>query len=92
MLSKDNSSSIGLRNQKLLVQVQVEAKMTLIVHSSLLLIFFILIYPLLTTLDPARGKHNMAEISKTAVSSAFFVSLLPLMVFLNLKTEGIITN
>nr|AMJ16495.1 NADH dehydrogenase subunit 5 [Schizopygopsis malacanthus chengi] len=66
--------------------------MTLIVHSSLLLIFFILIYPLLTTFDPAREKHNMAEMSKTAVSSAFFVSLLPLMVFLNLKTEGIITN
>nr|AMB65584.1 NADH dehydrogenase subunit 5 [Ptychobarbus kaznakovi] len=66
--------------------------MTLIVHSSLLLIFFILIYPLLTTFDPAQWKYNMAEMTKTAVSSAFFVSLLPLMVFLNLKTEGIITN
>nr|YP_009047869.1 NADH dehydrogenase subunit 5 [Ptychobarbus dipogon]AHB35451.1 NADH dehydrogenase subunit 5 [Ptychobarbus dipogon] len=66
--------------------------MTLIVHSSLLLIFFILIYPLLTTFNPTRGKHSMAEMTKTAVSSAFFVSLLPLTVFLNLKTEGIITN
>nr|ANK78582.1 NADH dehydrogenase subunit 5 [Schizothorax waltoni] len=66
--------------------------MTLIVHSSLLLIFFILIYPLLTTFNPTQEKHSMAEMTKTAVSSAFFVSLLPLMVFLNLKTEGIITN
>nr|YP_009092647.1 NADH dehydrogenase subunit 5 [Ptychobarbus kaznakovi]AIR12485.1 NADH dehydrogenase subunit 5 [Ptychobarbus kaznakovi]AMD08840.1 NADH dehydrogenase subunit 5 [Ptychobarbus kaznakovi] len=66
--------------------------MTLIVHSSLLLIFFILIYPLLTSFDPAQWKYNMAGMTKTAVSSAFFVSLLPLMVFLNLKTEGIITN
>nr|YP_009352108.1 NADH dehydrogenase subunit 5 [Ptychobarbus chungtienensis]AQW41918.1 NADH dehydrogenase subunit 5 [Ptychobarbus chungtienensis] len=66
--------------------------MTLIVHSSLLLIFFILIYPLLTSFDPARWKYNMAGMTKTAVSSAFFVSLLPLTVFLNLKTEGIITN
>nr|YP_009117323.1 NADH dehydrogenase subunit 5 [Schizothorax lantsangensis]AJE61427.1 NADH dehydrogenase subunit 5 [Schizothorax lantsangensis] len=66
--------------------------MTLIMHSSLLLIFFILAYPLLTTLNPNQQGSNMAETTKTAVSSAFFVSLLPLMIFLNLKTEGIITN
>nr|AKK32232.1 NADH dehydrogenase subunit 5 [Diptychus maculatus] len=66
--------------------------MTLIVHTSLLVIFFILIYPLFTTLGPDRTKYDMPTLTKTAVSSAFFVSLLPLMVFLNLKTEGIITN
>nr|QNH82357.1 NADH dehydrogenase subunit 5 [Gymnodiptychus dybowskii] len=66
--------------------------MTLIVHTSLLLIFLILIYPLLTTLNPTRGTCDMPEMTKTAVSSAFFISLLPLMVFLNLKTEGVITN
>nr|YP_006073343.1 NADH dehydrogenase subunit 5 [Cirrhinus mrigala]AFD96679.1 NADH dehydrogenase subunit 5 [Cirrhinus mrigala] len=66
--------------------------MTLIMHSSLLLIFFILVYPLLTTLNPNQQDSNMAGMTKTAVSSAFFVSLLPLMIFLNLKTEGIITN
>lgn len=92
MLSKDNSSSVGLRNQKLLVQIQVEAKMTLIVHTSLLVIFFILIYPLFTTLSPDRTKYDIPTLTKTAVSSAFFVSLLPLIVFLNLKTEGVITN
>nr|YP_007316750.1 NADH dehydrogenase subunit 5 [Sinocyclocheilus furcodorsalis]ADD46431.1 NADH dehydrogenase subunit 5 [Sinocyclocheilus furcodorsalis] len=66
--------------------------MTLIMHSSLLLIFFILMYPLLTTLSPNQQGLNMAKMTKTAVSSAFFISLLPLMIFLNLKTEGIITN
>nr|YP_009108374.1 NADH dehydrogenase subunit 5 [Diptychus maculatus]AIV00464.1 NADH dehydrogenase subunit 5 [Diptychus maculatus] len=66
--------------------------MTLIVHTSLLVVFFILICPLFTTLSPERAKYDMPTLTKTAVSSAFFVSLLPLMVFLNLKTEGIITN
>nr|YP_009311356.1 NADH dehydrogenase subunit 5 [Puntioplites proctozystron]ADP24371.1 NADH dehydrogenase subunit 5 [Puntioplites proctozystron]BAV70168.1 NADH dehydrogenase subunit 5 [Puntioplites proctozystron] len=66
--------------------------MTLIMHSSLLLIFFILMYPLLTTLNPNQQESKMAEMTKTAVSSAFFISLLPLMIFLNTKTEGIITN
>nr|YP_009447808.1 NADH dehydrogenase subunit 5 [Tor tambra]AIM52459.1 NADH dehydrogenase subunit 5 [Tor tambra] len=66
--------------------------MTLIMHSSLLLIFFILMYPLLTTLDPNQQESKLAEMTKIAVSSAFFISLLPLMIFLDLKTEGIITN
>nr|YP_010445338.1 NADH dehydrogenase subunit 5 [Crossocheilus oblongus]UTJ93415.1 NADH dehydrogenase subunit 5 [Crossocheilus oblongus] len=66
--------------------------MALIMHSSLLLIFFILMYPLLTTLNPNQQESKLAEMAKTAVSSAFFISLLPLMIFLNLKTEGIITN
>nr|AFN07147.1 NADH dehydrogenase subunit 5 [Semilabeo notabilis]ALM87957.1 NADH dehydrogenase subunit 5 [Hemibarbus labeo] len=66
--------------------------MVLIMHSSLLLIFFVLLYPLLTTLNPNQQESKMAEMTKTAVSSAFFISLLPLMIFLNLKTEGIITN
>nr|BAV71000.1 NADH dehydrogenase subunit 5 [Labeobarbus sp. Lucien] len=66
--------------------------MTLIMHSSLLLIFFILMYPLLTTLNPNQQKSKLAGMIKLAVSSAFFISLLPLMIFLDLKTEGIITN
>nr|YP_009349174.1 NADH dehydrogenase subunit 5 [Labeo coubie]BAW88883.1 NADH dehydrogenase subunit 5 [Labeo coubie] len=66
--------------------------MTLIMHSSLLLIFFILVYPLITTLNPDQQESKLAEKTKTAVSSAFLISLLPLTIFLNLKTEGIITN
>nr|YP_009447821.1 NADH dehydrogenase subunit 5 [Tor douronensis]AIM52472.1 NADH dehydrogenase subunit 5 [Tor douronensis] len=66
--------------------------MTLIMHSSLLLVFLILMYPLLTTLNPDQQESKLAKTTKIAVSSAFFISLLPLMIFLNLKTEGIITN
>nr|YP_008379317.1 NADH dehydrogenase subunit 5 [Dawkinsia denisonii]AGS13079.1 NADH dehydrogenase subunit 5 [Dawkinsia denisonii] len=65
--------------------------MTLIMYASLLLTLIILIYPLLLTLNPTQ-QFNMAKMTKTAVSSAFLISLLPLMIFLNLKTEGIITN
>nr|YP_008144672.1 NADH dehydrogenase subunit 5 [Spinibarbus denticulatus]AGN92334.1 NADH dehydrogenase subunit 5 [Spinibarbus denticulatus] len=65
--------------------------MTLMMHSSLLLIFFILTYPLFNMLSSDQQESDMKMV-KTAVSSAFFTSLLPLMVFLNLKTEGIITN
>nr|YP_009311447.1 NADH dehydrogenase subunit 5 [Osteobrama feae]AJQ18009.1 NADH dehydrogenase subunit 5 [Osteobrama feae]BAV70350.1 NADH dehydrogenase subunit 5 [Osteobrama feae] len=66
--------------------------MTLIMHSSLLLIFFILTSPLLMTLNPNQQNFDMAKTTKVAVSSAFFISLLPLMIFLDLKTEGVITN
>nr|YP_008815887.1 NADH dehydrogenase subunit 5 [Pethia conchonius]WRM53616.1 NADH dehydrogenase subunit 5 [Pethia conchonius]BAO03847.1 NADH dehydrogenase subunit 5 [Pethia conchonius] len=66
--------------------------MTLFMNSSLLLIFFILMYPVLTTLNPEQQKHKMSKMTKAAVSSAFLISLLPLMIFLDLKTEGIITN
>nr|AFN07118.1 NADH dehydrogenase subunit 5 [Garra joshuai] len=65
--------------------------MSLTMHSLLLLIFLILAYPLLTTLNPHQ-QPDLAKMTKIAVSSTFFISLLPLMIFLNLKTEGIITN
>nr|AJQ17932.1 NADH dehydrogenase subunit 5 [Enteromius macinensis] len=63
-----------------------------IMFSPLLLVFIVLIYPLIVSLNPAQQKYSLAKMTKTAVSSAFFISLLPLMNFLNLKTEGIITN
>nr|UWV91716.1 NADH dehydrogenase subunit 5 [Prolabeops melanhypopterus]UWV91729.1 NADH dehydrogenase subunit 5 [Prolabeops melanhypopterus] len=66
--------------------------MTLIMHSSLFVMLFILIYPLLKTLNPNQENFDMKKMTKSAVNSAFLVSILPLMIFLNLKTEGIITN
>nr|YP_009311330.1 NADH dehydrogenase subunit 5 [Acrossocheilus iridescens]YP_009775555.1 NADH dehydrogenase subunit 5 [Acrossocheilus longipinnis]AJQ17966.1 NADH dehydrogenase subunit 5 [Acrossocheilus iridescens]QJA15781.1 NADH dehydrogenase subunit 5 [Acrossocheilus longipinnis]BAV70103.1 NADH dehydrogenase subunit 5 [Acrossocheilus iridescens] len=66
--------------------------MTLIMHSSLLLTFLILLHPLLTTLKPNQQESNMAETTKTAISSAFFISLLPLTIFLTQGTESIVTN
>nr|ALD61619.1 NADH dehydrogenase subunit 5 [Apolemichthys arcuatus] len=61
--------------------------------SSLILIFTLLVYPLLTTLNPNPQKADWALIQvKGAVKVAFFVSLLPLCLFLNEGAETIITN
>nr|YP_009311239.1 NADH dehydrogenase subunit 5 [Gyrinocheilus pennocki]AAY30655.1 NADH dehydrogenase subunit 5 [Gyrinocheilus aymonieri]BAV69960.1 NADH dehydrogenase subunit 5 [Gyrinocheilus pennocki] len=66
---------------------------TLIMSSSLILIFVTLIYPLLTTFSPNPQNPKWATTHvKTAVSTAFFISLLPLMIFLDQGTETIITN
>nr|YP_008475467.1 NADH dehydrogenase subunit 5 [Acrossocheilus hemispinus]AGS83461.1 NADH dehydrogenase subunit 5 [Acrossocheilus hemispinus] len=66
--------------------------MTLIMHSSLLLTLLILLHPLITTLNPNQQGSNMADITKTAISLAFFTSLLPLTIFLTQGAESIVTN
>nr|UDH58233.1 NADH dehydrogenase subunit 5 [Oreichthys crenuchoides] len=66
--------------------------MTSLMYTSLLLMFLILMYPLFITLDINQQKSNMAEMTKTTISCAFMISLLPLIIFLDMKTEGIITN
>nr|YP_009348979.1 NADH dehydrogenase subunit 5 [Opsariichthys evolans]BAW88571.1 NADH dehydrogenase subunit 5 [Opsariichthys evolans] len=66
---------------------------TLIMSSSLVLVLAILIYPLLTTLSPSPQKPEWANTHvKTAVSTSFFISLLPLMIFLDQGVESITTN
>nr|UGK73042.1 NADH dehydrogenase subunit 5 [Stiphodon percnopterygionus] len=65
----------------------------LMMASSLLLIFGLLTYPLLTTLSPATKPANWAETHvKTAVKLAFFVSLLPLFLFIAEGAETVVTN
>nr|UPE50022.1 NADH dehydrogenase subunit 5 [Schistura fasciolata] len=66
---------------------------TMILSSSLLLVITILIYPLMTTLTstPKSSKWATTHV-KTAVSTAFFISLLPLMLFLDQGAEVIVTN
>nr|YP_009682044.1 NADH dehydrogenase subunit 5 [Sicyopterus stiphodonoides]QDP13706.1 NADH dehydrogenase subunit 5 [Sicyopterus stiphodonoides] len=65
----------------------------LMMTSSLLIIFALLSYPLLTTLSPTPKPANWAETHvKTAVKLAFFVSLLPLFLFIAEGTETVITN
>nr|YP_009166350.1 NADH dehydrogenase subunit 5 [Hemigrammus bleheri]QIA91284.1 NADH dehydrogenase subunit 5 [Hemigrammus bleheri]BAS25622.1 NADH dehydrogenase subunit 5 [Hemigrammus bleheri] len=65
----------------------------LILSSSTILTLGILLYPLLTSLNPSPLKPKWATTHvKTAVSTAFFISLLPLMIFLDQGTETIMTN
>nr|YP_009338702.1 NADH dehydrogenase subunit 5 [Gnathopogon nicholsi]ANW36324.1 NADH dehydrogenase subunit 5 [Gnathopogon nicholsi] len=66
---------------------------TLIMSSSLILVITILIYPLLMTLNPKPQNPQWASTHvKNAVSTAFFISLLPLMIFLDQGVESITTN
>nr|YP_009344750.1 NADH dehydrogenase subunit 5 [Rocio octofasciata]ALR68984.1 NADH dehydrogenase subunit 5 [Rocio octofasciata] len=65
----------------------------IIMASSLITIFFLLTYPVLTTLTPnLHPPHWALNKVKTAVKMAFFVSLLPLFLFLHEGAETIITN
>nr|YP_009104679.1 NADH dehydrogenase subunit 5 [Plectorhinchus lineatus]AIT75839.1 NADH dehydrogenase subunit 5 [Plectorhinchus lineatus] len=66
---------------------------SLMMTSSLIIIFSLLAYPVLTTLSPRPQNPDWALTQvKTAVKLAFFVSLLPLFLFLNEGAEMIITN
>nr|YP_008239376.1 NADH dehydrogenase subunit 5 [Pseudorasbora elongata]AGQ46234.1 NADH dehydrogenase subunit 5 [Pseudorasbora elongata] len=66
---------------------------TLIMSSSLILVIAILMFPLLTTLSPQPKNPKWANTSvKTAVSTAFFISLLPLTIFLDQGMESVTTN
>nr|AQN67706.1 NADH dehydrogenase subunit 5 [Semicossyphus reticulatus] len=66
---------------------------SLMMTSSLLLIFIILLYPVMTTLTPETKAPTWSLLQvKTAVKLAFFISLLPLFLFLSEGTEMIITN
>nr|YP_005088879.1 NADH dehydrogenase subunit 5 [Clupeoides borneensis]BAL43632.1 NADH dehydrogenase subunit 5 [Clupeoides borneensis] len=66
---------------------------TLIFSSSLTLIFMLLTYPILTTINPITKTSNWALTHvKTAVSTAFLISLIPLFVFLDQGVETIVTT
>nr|WNX94930.1 NADH dehydrogenase subunit 5 [Sander vitreus]WNX94943.1 NADH dehydrogenase subunit 5 [Sander vitreus]WNX94956.1 NADH dehydrogenase subunit 5 [Sander vitreus] len=66
---------------------------SLMMTSSLVIIFSLLAYPVLNTLNPDPLEQNWAlSHPKTAVKLAFLVSLLPLFLFLNEGAEAIITS
>nr|WNH19173.1 NADH dehydrogenase subunit 5 [Scomberomorus maculatus] len=66
---------------------------SLMMTTSLIIIFFLLAYPVLTTLSPRPQSPDWALTQvKTAVKLAFFVSLLPLFLFMNEGAETIITT
>nr|YP_010360163.1 NADH dehydrogenase subunit 5 [Rhinogobius shennongensis]UNQ32247.1 NADH dehydrogenase subunit 5 [Rhinogobius shennongensis]UPV72679.1 NADH dehydrogenase subunit 5 [Rhinogobius shennongensis] len=61
--------------------------------TSLIIIFTLLLYPVLTTLAPSPKNDTWALTQvKTAVKLAFIVSLLPLALFLAEGAEAVITN
>nr|YP_009271164.1 NADH dehydrogenase subunit 5 [Periophthalmodon schlosseri]ANW06544.1 NADH dehydrogenase subunit 5 [Periophthalmodon schlosseri] len=65
----------------------------LMLTTSLIIIFTLLFYPLITTLSPTPKTPNWAlQQVKTAVKLAFFVSLLPLFLFISEGAEAVITN
>nr|BAV71715.1 NADH dehydrogenase subunit 5 [Sundadanio axelrodi 'red'] len=65
----------------------------LILSSSLIITIIMLTFPLMTTLNPNLNKLNWASTYvKNAVSLSFFMSLLPLVIFLDQGTESIVTN
>nr|AHN05898.1 NADH dehydrogenase subunit 5 [Anguilla rostrata] len=66
---------------------------TLTLNSSLLIILTLLIYPIMMTLSPNPMKKDWAVTHvKTAVQMAFFVSLIPLFLFLDQGMETVLTN
>nr|YP_001491393.1 NADH dehydrogenase subunit 5 [Kentrocapros aculeatus]BAF51917.1 NADH dehydrogenase subunit 5 [Kentrocapros aculeatus] len=66
---------------------------SIMMTSSLIIIFTLLMYPVLMTLNakPQADDWALSQV-KTAVKLAFFTSLLPLFLFLNEGAETIITN
>nr|BBB04401.1 NADH dehydrogenase subunit 5 [Photonectes margarita] len=61
--------------------------------SSLLLVLTLLMIPLATTLTPTSHQKTWSLTHvKTAVKTAFFVSLIPLFLFLNEGAETVVTN
>nr|WNH37536.1 NADH dehydrogenase subunit 5 [Callechelys catostoma] len=66
---------------------------TLSLNSSLLIILVVLLYPIITSLSPNKLKETWASSHvKTAVQMAFFISLIPLCIFLDQGMEAILTN
>nr|YP_009937343.1 NADH dehydrogenase subunit 5 [Pseudoscaphirhynchus kaufmanni]YP_010223346.1 NADH dehydrogenase subunit 5 [Pseudoscaphirhynchus hermanni]QNT26814.1 NADH dehydrogenase subunit 5 [Pseudoscaphirhynchus kaufmanni]UCL27491.1 NADH dehydrogenase subunit 5 [Pseudoscaphirhynchus hermanni] len=66
---------------------------TLIFSSTLLIIFILLTYPLIVSLNPSPLNKKWATTHvKTAVQTAFYASLLPLAVFFDQGMEVITTN
>nr|YP_010950485.1 NADH dehydrogenase subunit 5 [Lumpenus sagitta]WMI36441.1 NADH dehydrogenase subunit 5 [Lumpenus sagitta] len=66
---------------------------SLMMTSSLIIVFALLAYPVLSTLSPRPQASDWAVSHvKTAVKLAFFVSLLPLFLFFNEGAETIITS
>nr|UCU06583.1 NADH dehydrogenase subunit 5 [Takydromus kuehnei] len=65
----------------------------LLLHSATLTVFFILVHPILTTMNPIPMMMGWGLMyAKTAVQLAFKISLIPLAIFMNFGVEASTTN
>nr|YP_009182802.1 NADH dehydrogenase subunit 5 [Oreoglanis immaculatus]YP_009182815.1 NADH dehydrogenase subunit 5 [Oreoglanis jingdongensis]AKO72112.1 NADH dehydrogenase subunit 5 [Oreoglanis immaculatus]AKO72126.1 NADH dehydrogenase subunit 5 [Oreoglanis jingdongensis] len=64
-----------------------------IATTSLLLTLVVLMWPIMMTLNPKPHNQTWAtKHAKTAVTTAFFISMIPLIIFLDQGTETVITT
>nr|YP_009236472.1 NADH dehydrogenase subunit 5 [Scolopsis vosmeri]AMH85783.1 NADH dehydrogenase subunit 5 [Scolopsis vosmeri] len=64
-----------------------------VLSTTLMIIFIILLYPVVTTMSSHPKSPDWATMQvKTAVKLAFFISLLPLCLFLDNGAEAVMTN
>nr|WNH23217.1 NADH dehydrogenase subunit 5 [Isistius brasiliensis] len=67
--------------------------MNIIFNSAFLLIFIVLLYPLISSLSPKELNPNWSSShAKTSVKISFFISLAPLLIYLDQGLESITTN
>nr|WNH37584.1 NADH dehydrogenase subunit 5 [Etmopterus bigelowi] len=65
----------------------------IIFNSAFLLIFIILLHPLISSLSPKKLDLNWSSLYvKTSVKISFFISLIPLFIYLDYGLESITTN
>jgi hypothetical protein len=87
LLLKDGSYPLVLGTKKL---VQLQIKVINILTSSIIII--ILIYPILISLTDFYKNKNYPEYIKTSVKLAFITSIIPIIIFLHLSKETIVSN
>jgi hypothetical protein len=84
LLLKDSSYPLVLGTKKL---VQLQIKVINVLTSSIIIIFTILI-----SLTDFYKNKNYPEYTKTSVKLAFITSIIPIIIFLHLGNETIISN
>nr|YP_010360241.1 NADH dehydrogenase subunit 5 [Opsarius caudiocellatus]UNQ32325.1 NADH dehydrogenase subunit 5 [Opsarius caudiocellatus] len=62
------------------------------ITTPIILVFIALTYPLLLTLNPGSRQPNWSYHTLTAVQTSFFISLIPLMIFLHKELDPVITT
>jgi len=89
LLLKDGSYPLVLGTKKL---VQLQIKVINILALSIIITFIILIYPILISLTDFYKNKSYSEHTKTSVKLAFITSTIPIIMFIHLGNETIVSN